>query len=460
MQTVGKAPLWAAASLLAFSSCAFSPRSLSMPPDAAAVAAAGRARPGFEARYRTLADDELSAGLAAIGRRAIAGAVSSSGSADGWRFVVLDHAEAEAFLFADRHLFLSRGALAELSGEPALEALFRSAAAIYAGGGFRSAGGQALLEQPLRLPMPAKEPPGAGERQAGGQGEGASASRADWLDLLDGLVFGHPPERGMSDGRGLLLPAADLRLSLPGGARFQPLGPGEFVASRAGEPIGLTVRTAPLPEAPDPPMDGDLDRERRFHRELASGLRTLAESSGQESALAEVFRVRGFSGIRARLHEPIADRTASGAPPVRQVPEAAEIRETRETRPAGLIALLGSAGGPVEVRLDCDGRSFDGCEALFLEILHSADRLRDAPLPGPLRLSARPLPRGGSVRRALARLAGSGRSEVTERVLFALNRGWLDEELMAGERVLLVCRDRERGGGGAPPAALPRELDC
>ena len=56
--------------------------------------------------------------------------------------------------------------------------------------------------------------------------------------------------------------------------------------------------------------------------------------------------------------------------------------------PAGLLALFRSRASLVEVSLDCARRRFDACEALFLEVLGSADRLWDTPVPGPLRITA------------------------------------------------------------------------
>lgn len=419
-------------------------------PDSAAIAAAATARAGFEARFPVILDPELTAGIAEIGHRAVAGspriaaAPPSAGLAEGWRFLILDRSEPEVFLFADRNLFLSRGVLAELSGEPALEELFRGAAETYAAGGFRSGPGGALSEQPLRLPLPsAPGPPreartGGGERSAGGS-PGAASHRDRWLDLVDGLVFGEPPEFGAADGRELWLPRADLRLALRPGARFEPAARGEFSASRFGEPIGLTVRER---QPFGIPAGADLDTERLAYRVLAARLAAAASEAGQHTALAEVFRVRGFSGVRARLF----DGAARSVDPSR--PDGLPSRA-----PAGLVALLRAPGALVEVALDCAGRGLEDCEALFVEVLESADRLWGAPLPEPLRLTVWPVAAGGPARAVLGRLAAEGRSAVSARVLFFLNRGWLEEQLTAGDRVLIVSRERRAVARAARGAA-------
>ena len=392
---------------LAAGGCAIAPRPRAIPPDSAAIAAAGPARSEFERRRRIVADEDLATRVSEIGRRAVEAALPTAGLTGDWRFAVLDAPEPGAFLFADRRVFVSRGALAALPGEPALEELFRGAAAMFAGGRFRSPGDGALVEQPVRVPLPeAGASPGPG--------------RDRWLDLLDGLVFGEPPEFGVADGSRLLLPAADFRLFLPDGVAFESTDRGVFAAGRSGEATGLMVRQLPPPEGIRPP-DGDLAAERALIDDLGERLNARAARDGREAALVEAFRVRGFTGVRARLRA-AAD---PGADP-----------------PSGLIALFLAPGALVEASLECLRRPFRICEAEFLEVLGGADRLWDTPVPGPLRLRALPVPEAGPTRRVLGRLAAAGRSDVSARVLFELNRGWLDEELSPADRVLIVSRDR------------------
>ena len=93
--------------------------------------------------------------------------------------------------------------------------------------------------------------------------------------------------------------------------------------------------------------------------------------------------------------------------------------------------------------LECARRRFDACEALFLDVLGSADRLWDTPVPGPLRITALAAGEAGSVRDALRRLAAEGRIDGPFVAVEFLNRGWLDEQLGPGDRVLILSRSRQ-----------------
>ena len=115
----------------------------------------------------------------------------------------------------------------------------------------------------------------------------------------------------------------------------------------------------------------------------------------------------------------------------------------------GLLALVPAGESLVEVSLDCGRRRFDACEAWFLDVLGSADRLWDTPVPGPLRITAVAPGEGGSVREALGRLAAEGRIDASLAAVEFLNRGWLEEPLGPGERVLVLSRDRARTVAGA-----------
>ena len=144
----------------------------------------------------------------------------------------------------------------------------------------------------------------------------------------------------------------------------------------------------------------------------------------------EALRVRGFTGVRGRFRQ-------EGAAP-------------------GLAALLRAPGSLIEVRLDCARRPFAACEAFFLGVLESADRLRDRPIPPPLRITALPARGGGSVRDALHRLAAEGGLHGSLATVEFLNRGWLDEELGPGDRFLILSRERREevaapDGGGPTP---------
>ena len=393
-----------------------------MPPDAAAVHAAGRARTAFEDQRPLVQDPDLAARISDIGREALAGTPQLAGREgeaaplrEGWRFAVLDDPEPEAFLFADRTVFVSRGALAALAGEPALAALFRSAATTFASGAFRPETAGELVEQPLSLVLPA-------EPAAGGSGDGA-ASRDRWVDLLDGLLFGQPAEDGVADGRVLLLPRADFRLSLPDRSAFEPAERGVFRATRNGESVGLTVRETPA--AGSGPVGGNgVPAHRAELAGLGARLRDRAAREAAEATFLEAFRVRGFTGVRGRLHPA---REGDAGEPSGQTP--------------GLMAVVPARESLVELNLDCGRRRFEACEAWFLEVLGSADRLWDTPVPGPLRITAVDGGESGSVREALGRLAAAGGMDAGLAAVEFLNRGWLDEPLEPGERVLILSRN-------------------
>lgn len=345
----------------------------SLLPDAAAVAAAARARARFEAAHPPYPDPALVARVGEIGRRAMQGSsfrrspagpgaagaesgrtAAANGSASGaeeiraeeigaeetWVFSVTDRASPEAYLFADRAVFLSRGALAALGSEAALEALFRVAAARYAGGGFRSGGG-APAEQPVRLPVePFPQGPFPQERRrdgrpagsavAGGNG-GAGPPEGDgpateaerepgtdggasdrWVSLLDGLTLGEPPSRGGGRGRDLFLPAAGIRLRAPAGFLFAPGGGGRQVAERgSGAALAVSEHPAPAIGNPaavggEPPVGGptagaarSFEAERRLVRALE--LRLRRGDRAERIEFFEKVRVRGVVGVLARL---------------------------------------------------------------------------------------------------------------------------------------------------------------
>lgn len=419
---------WALAGLAA-AGCATTSGPVVTPPDAAAIHAAERARAAFETTRPLIEDADLAARVSEIGRRVVRatsllGNRGPAGSlADGWRFAVLDETASEAFLFADRTVFVSRGALAALSGEAALESLFRNAAATFAAGGFRLPGAGGLVEQPLPLSLPIEETPAAATSSG-------PASRTAWLDLLDGLVFGEPAEYGVAEGPDLLLPMGDVRLSLPRGGSFLAGGRGVFHATRSREPIGLRVREIP-PAASGgkaPADTGSHASGQALIRDLAARLRQRIEAGGAESSFVEAFRVRGFTGVRGRS-------------------------QTEGASPA-LVALLRASGSLVEVRLDCARRRFEDCETFLLEVLESADRLWDRPVPGSLRITAAAASEPGPVRDALRRLAARGGGDGSLEALEFLNRGWLDEELSPGDRFLILSRDR-RNRAVAPDGGDP-----
>ena len=345
---------------------------------------------------------------------------------EGWRFAVLDDPEPEAFLFADRTVFVSRGALAALPGELALAALFRSATTTFASGAFRPETAGELVEQPLSLALPPE--PAAGGPAGGAPGTG----RDRWVALLDGLLFGQPAEYGVANGRELLLPRADFRLSLPDGSAFEPVDRGVFRATRNGDSAGLTVRQVPAAAGPVPVGGNGVAAHRAELADLGARLREAAAREGAEVTVPEAFRVRGFTGVRGRLH-PVGDGDPEGA----------------SGRVPGLLALVPARESLVELRLDCGRRRFDACEAWFLEVLGSADRLWDTPAPGPLRITAVAAGESGSVREALGRLNAEGRMDAGLAAVEFLNRGWLEEPLRPGARVLILSRDRERNAADA-----------
>ena len=434
---------------------------MAIPPDAAAIHAADRARSAFEGRRPLTQGTDLAAGITAMGREALAevpllaardGETASLG--EGWRFAVLDDPEPEAVLFADRTVFVSRGALAALPGEPALRELFRAAATTFASGAFRPGTGGELAEQPLSLVLPVEPAPES-------PGEGA-ANRDRWLDLLDGLIFGHPAEYGVAEGPDLLLPRADVRISLSGSGAFEPLGRGVFRATRGGTPLGLMVREIPAAEAPDAATDegaggNGVAAHRYYLEDLSARLHATADCHGAEATFVEVFRVRGFTAVRGRFHPAANGEEAQGADGGSGGDRALEdcgevpgvVAVSGPGAPAGLVALFRSQDSLVEVSLDCGRRRFGDCEALFLEVLGSADRLWDTPVPGPLRITAVTPGEGGSVRDALRRLASEGRMDAPLAAVEFLNRGWLDETLGPGERVFILSRSRP---GSAPDA--------
>ena len=441
--------------LLASAGCATTSGPRAIPPDAAAVHAAGRARAAFEERRSLVVDFDLTARITEIGFEVLAETPllaarrgETTPLREGWRFAVLDDPEPEAFLFADRTVFVSRGALAALPGEPALAALFRSAATTFASGAFRPVRAGELVEQPLSLVLPAEPDPETSPEDA----TVGSASRDRWVNLLDGLLFGQPAEYGIADGRELLLPAADFRLSLPEQSAFEPADRGVFRATRQGTPLGLTVREIPAapaaarsaPAGGSAPASGPAPAGGNgvaAHRVELGGLGArLGETAAREAAAVtflEAFRVRGFTGVRGRLHPATNGDAGQALAPV-----------------ARLLALVPSRESLIEVSLDCGRRTFDACETLFLEVLESADRLWDTPLPESLRIAAVAAGDGGSVRDALGRLAAEGRMDAPLAAVEFLNRGWLDEPLGPGERVLILSRNRARAapdaGGNKP----------
>ena len=393
-----------------------------MPPDAAAVHAAERSRAAFEDRRPLVEDPDLAARIAEIGREAIAGIPLFEGEAatlrEGWRIAVLDDPDPEAFLFADRTVFVSRGALAALPGEPALAALLRSAGTTFASGAFRPVTAGELVEQPLSLVLPAETDAGSPTDAAG--------SRDRWVDLLDGLLFGPAAEFGVADGRELLLPRADLRLSLPDGSAFEPVDRGVFRAIRQGEWTGLTVREIPAAAGAATAGGNGVAAHRAELAGLGARLREAAARKAAGLTFVEAFRVRGFTGVRGRLH-PAPDADPGQA----------------SVQGPNLLALVPAREYIVEVSLDCGRRRFDACEAWFSEVLASADRLWDTPVPGPLRIAAVAAGESGSVRKALGRLAAEGRIDAGLATVEFLNRGWLEQPPGPGGRVLILSRSRE-----------------
>ncbi len=339
-------------------------------------------------------------------------------AAEGWRIEVLDSPEPGAFLFADRSLLLSRGALAALADRSAFDSLIAEVAARFASGSFRADGGAALVEQPLSFALPEVETRAAEE----------AADPEEWISLVSGLVYGERPEFGVAARDRLLLPRSDLELTLAPPGRFERRGRRQFRARLGGPSVPgpwVTVRERPL-AATAPPFDAGLRAERALVAGLASRLAAEAAAEGLEATLTEVVRVRGFVGVRTRM--------GSAGP-------AAEVSR--------LVALLRAPGALVEVSVDCGDRSLSDCEAPWLAVLETADRLWATPVPGPRRLRAHRVERGGEARSVIERLAGSGVSDASESELLWLNRGWLDRDLAPGDVILIVVRD-------PPPAASRR----
>lgn len=412
-------------------------------PDAAALAAGARARADFEAANPLYPDPALAAGVEEIGRRAVreirsrtgsgkgggrapeSGGSGGSGSAAGgageseWTFSVTDRSSPEAFVFADRAVFVSRGALAALGGEEALESLFRAAVLRYFGGGFRSSGGD-LVEQPVRLAVrssvePPSSGPGAGDALTNGRatGEGSSAGAAAagngaaapvtgeergaeraaverWVSLLDGLALGEPPGRGGARGRDLFLPAAGMRLRAPAGFLFVPGADGRQAAERdSGAGLLVVEHPASGPGNPSggtgegsgPAAESRLEAERRLLGSFDARLRQGPDAERIE--FTERVRVRGFVGVLARLRAgpaaPSAGGPAAGADDGEEDGErdgddgstrgspvggssSAGFPGERNTpdggvAPPGYRALLRTAPGAVEIRFDCDDRA-------------------------------------------------------------------------------------------------------
>ena len=112
------------------------------------------------------------------------------------------------------------------------------------------------------------------------------------------------------------------------------------------------------------------------------------------------------------------------------------------------MAILRTPGAWVELAADCGPTGSGACEAAFLDVLRTADRLWGEPLPGPLRLQAREVDRPGPALEVIRRLAST--SDVAAEELLRVNHAWLERELAVGDRVLVLERDP-----AAPIAADP-----
>ncbi len=349
-----------------------------------------------------------------------------------WELVLLDSPDEEAYLFADGAIYLTRGLLPALGSMDRLEALLGEASRLYLSGAFRPGPDRELVAQPLRLVIPEGDPAALGE------------SREAWLELLDGLPYGHAPEFGAAIGGELRLPLADLRLTVPDGMRLEPRGRGHFAGLATGEEAlpalevradaGLGSPTAPAAGARSEPggdgFGGDFPspaEERALLGRLADLLSGSAASAGRALDTLEAIRVRGFTGVRARWRD--------GPPPASADPG----------MPAGLAAVLATPGPPVEFWFACGPRPFAVCEAEFLAVIRTAERMFRPPLPGWRRLAAVPVDEAGPARAALEERAASGAAAAPLAALFELNRDWLDSRLDAGDRVLVVVRDGEDG---------------
>ncbi len=425
------AALLLAALLLAAGGC--SARGGLTLPDAAAIAAGERARAALEQERRLYADDALAAALGRIAQPVLDATLAARepgapavAASRGWRVVVLDDPEPEALLLADRSVFLSRGALIALEGAAGFEALIVEAVTRFASGAFRALRGEGLVAQPLPLPLPlpladpATDPPSA-------EGVVSAPVRTDfgeWIELLSGLVYGERPEFGAALGPRVLFPVADLQLVLPTGGRFVSDGHRRFRAplgDQSAPGSSLTVRELPL-AADEPPVDGSLAAEHALIERLAGRIVADQEAAGRRATVFEFVRVRGFPGVRARWDD------GEGA--------------------SGRVAILRTPGAWVQLAADCGPVGSGACEAAFLDVLRTADRLWGEPAPGPLRLRAWKVDRPGPAREAIRRLAST--SDVAAEELLRVNHAWLERELAAGDLVLVLERDP-----AAPIAADP-----
>ena len=412
------AALLLSALLLAVGGC--SARGGLILPDAAAIAAGERARVALEQESLLYADDALAAALGRIAQPVVDATLAARepgapavAASRGWRVVVLDDPEPEVLLLADRSVFLSRGALIALEGAAGFEALIVEAVTRFASGAFRAPRGEGLVEQPMPLPLAdsATDPPSAEV----GVSAPAETDFGEWIELLSGLVYGERPEFGAALGSRVVFPVADLQLVLPAGGRFLPDGHRRFRAplgDQAAPGSSLTVRELPL-VADEPPVDGSLAAEHALIERFAGRIVADQEAAGREATVVEFVRVRGFPGVRARWDD------GEGA--------------------SGRVAILRSPGALVELAADCGPLGSGACEAAFLDVLRTADRLWGEPAPGPLRLRAREVGRPGPAREAIRRLAST--SDVAAEELLRVNHAWLERELAAGDLVLVLERD-------------------
>ncbi len=333
-----------------------------------------------------------------------------------WRVVVTGRAASEAFVFADRTLHLSRGALFALGGPESLRRLFQEAEAVFRSG-FRDQGTRALLPQPVALDPSAADATG-------------ESGREEWVELLDGLRFGEPASSGAERDGEIFLPDAGLRLRLPEGFHFRShvghcIGAattsgrlfrvffrfhGERVVTgdHAGEHDCLDVEDD-LPET----QADSLAAEQELLARLA-GL--LEQGSSGRFSMGEAVRVRNHLGVKGRLLEEDGGVTA-------------------------LVALVVTSSGLVSIQGDC-GESFPACEREMTDVLESLGGLDDVSLPGMLRVRAEapPAAEEHTVREFLERLP-EGSTDGSREMLLMLNRGFLEERLGPGDRLLLLRRD-------------------
>ncbi len=323
------------------------------------------------------------------------------GGAEPWRVLITDRPVPEAHLFADRTLHLSRGALVDRAGPESLRELFQRAEDVY-GTGFRDPETRALTPQPARLDptMADSGVPESGVPESG---------RDDWLDLLDGLVFGEPARMGAERDGEVFLTGAGLRLLLPDGFAFQShVGERFDAASDAGRWFHVDHQS-PGAETLDSP-EADLEAEREQFTQLARMLEPVA--------MAEAVRVRNWLGVRGR-------RVVDGAV-------------------AALVALVAVPPGSLHLELECGATPFRTCEREFLGVLESMRDLDGVEPPGALRVVAFAPPASAAGRTARAILQESA-SDAPIEALLRLNRGFLELPLAPGDRLLLLRRD--------PPAA-------